>query len=595
MLFDTPTLLGVMSLVDVFLACLVIVIWWRDDRYAGMKSIRLGMASFAAGSILSALRAVLPPVLAIGSGNALLTVGGAALMNGILLLSGRRMIWRWHGPAIVLLSLAFGYYLVVRPSVPARNALGAAWDAFLCFTTFVALLEGQRRLRQSKPPVILEVFLLEHTLAAIGRGVSVPFIDPAIDYHRPSPILSVTCIELIFFSIAITILVLQLVGDRLRMDLAQSQSHIATAFRVAHDAFAVFDRNHRFLVANSRFYELFPMVRRGTDGREEIGALFGTEPARFGLELGDIDRKSPQTDRIAVFDRIADRADGTWLHVSGKTTDDGDLIICWTDISAFKKAEEIMAGELRHEREVALLQRNFVSMASHQFRTPLTIIDLNAQLLDPRGGSIAPREEAVDRIGRIRRGVARMIALIDTMLSAASADAGRIKVTFVAVNPTALLQEICNRMSDIAGAGRLICKTVDLPPSVMWDPVLIDQVIVNIVSNAVKYSDQNADITLSAEHRNDSVIIEIADHGVGIPAEDVPLVFERFFRASNVENLAGTGIGLWLARHIVELHGGVIAVSSQLGRGSTFTVNLPVHLSGPNTISGCAVADANRI
>jgi signal transduction histidine kinase len=204
------------------------------------------------------------------------------------------------------------------------------------------------------------------------------------------------------------------------------------------------------------------------------------------------------------------------VRVSIRRTGDGGLVFCWSDISAFKKVEQVLADELAHERTLAATQRSFVSMASHQFRTPLTVIDINAQLLESRGNMGLATSEVSERTTRIRRTVKRMIGLMETMLGAANAEAGNIVLNRTAVDLKALVHETCARKREIAPERIFEIEVKNLPPSVSCDANIIDQVIDNILSNAVKYSKDNDKIAVTGSTQGNMAVIAVTDFGIGI-------------------------------------------------------------------------------
>ncbi|MBO6782590.1 MAG: PAS domain-containing sensor histidine kinase [Alphaproteobacteria bacterium] len=239
-----------------------------------------------------------------------------------------------------------------------------------------------------------------------------------------------------------------------------------------------------------------------------------------------------------------------------------------------EQASQLEAA-LRNEKEFNALQRKFVSMASHEFRTPLAIIDGAAQRIERRQGKIAP-DELGKRVSRIRGAVARMLCLIESTLSASRLDEGRIRMKSEPVDLAALVTSVCERQGELAETLDLRVDLEDLPGSVEGDPALLDQVFTNLLSNAAKYSPRNPRIEVTGQSLAPELIrISVADNGVGIPAEDLDRLFDRFFRASTSEGIPGTGIGLNLAHDLVVLHGGTIDVESQVGAGTVFHVTLP--------------------
>ncbi|HUI97028.1 MAG TPA: ATP-binding protein [Xanthobacteraceae bacterium] len=245
----------------------------------------------------------------------------------------------------------------------------------------------------------------------------------------------------------------------------------------------------------------------------------------------------------------------------------------------------MLEEKLEAERRLTLLQRNFVSMASHEFRTPLTIIDGHAQRLikaRQRG------DDAAERAGKIRAAVLRMTHLIDNLLNTARLlDGAGLYFHPAAIDMAAVLQEVCQMHREIAPKANLVEALGSPALPMSGDRNLLSQAVSNLISNAIKYSPGNAPITIEARADGDDVIVSVADRGIGIPQSDIGRLFERYYRGRNVSGVVGTGVGLYLVKIVVDLHGGSIAVESREGEGSRFTLRLPAH-------GGAAAAEPAR-
>lgn len=230
---------------------------------------------------------------------------------------------------------------------------------------------------------------------------------------------------------------------------------------------------------------------------------------------------------------------------------------------------------LEKERELSSLQRQFVSMVSHEFRTPLAIIDAQAQRLKRRRARIT--EDKVDElVGKIRSAVSRLTDLMESILSSSRLEDGRIHYEFAPCDIATLLREICGSYRELARKHRIVDDVDGLPSTITADEKLLRQVFSNLLSNAVKYSSEGTTVSLEARSSDtNEIIITVRDQGVGIPEAEVEKLFQRFFRASTSAGIPGTGIGLHLVKQFIEMHGGKINVESEKGVGSTFTVILP--------------------
>jgi signal transduction histidine kinase len=230
---------------------------------------------------------------------------------------------------------------------------------------------------------------------------------------------------------------------------------------------------------------------------------------------------------------------------------------------------------LDQERNINELQRQFVTMASHEFRTPLTIIDAAAQRLLRRKGNLEP-EFLEEKIDQIRTSVSRIVDLMESILSAGRLDNGIVDIRYEVCTLRDLINGCCERQAMIAKTHRFLLDLDRLPEFIDADRRTLEQVFTNLLSNAVKYAPSAPDIHISGWEELGNVKIAVRDTGIGIDTEDMPRMFQRYFRARTSTGIAGTGIGLNLVKQIVELHQGSIEVVSERGLGSTFTVTLPM-------------------
>ncbi len=237
----------------------------------------------------------------------------------------------------------------------------------------------------------------------------------------------------------------------------------------------------------------------------------------------------------------------------------------------------LLEEQLAQEQRLALMQRNFVSMASHEFRTPLTIIDGHARRLIKMKDSVAPAE-IDDRAGKVRAAVLRLTHLIDNLLNSARLIDGGAELYFhpAEMDMAALLREVCQLHREMVPGAQIAERSATTPMPMVGDAKLLFQVFSNLLSNAIKYSPAGGAIEVDAEIVADEVVVVIADRGIGIPAADLDRLFERYHRGSNVSGIVGTGVGLYLVKIAVELHGGGIEVKSNEGDGSRFGIRLPV-------------------
>ena len=236
----------------------------------------------------------------------------------------------------------------------------------------------------------------------------------------------------------------------------------------------------------------------------------------------------------------------------------------------------LLEERLAHEQRLALLQRNFVSMASHEFRTPLTVIDGHARRLDKIKDAVKAAEIG-ERAGKIRSAVLRMTHLIDNLLNSSRLIDGGAGLYLQAadMDMTALLQEVCQLHREMVPGSHIVERFAAVPMPMVGDAKILFQVFSNLLANAVKYSPGGGAIEIEAESLAGEVVVTVSDHGIGIPANDLGRLFERYHRGSNVSGIVGTGVGLYLVKMAVDLHHGSVDVVSEEGEGARFTVRLP--------------------
>ena len=245
--------------------------------------------------------------------------------------------------------------------------------------------------------------------------------------------------------------------------------------------------------------------------------------------------------------------------------------------------------DITEQRRLDDARREFVANVSHELRTPLTNIRSYTETLLDAAGDI-PLDTEKQFLGVISSESERMARIVTDLLTLSKLDYGRMELRMTRFSLADMLHNVANAMKLTAedSGHALAVDTPDDLPKIVGDRERIEQVVVNILSNAVKYTPSGGHIRLSArELSGNRVRITVEDDGVGIPAADVPRLFERFYRVDKARSRAagGTGLGLAIAKEIVEQHEGKIALASEYGKGTTVTITLPTDLS-PNREEG---------
>ena len=246
------------------------------------------------------------------------------------------------------------------------------------------------------------------------------------------------------------------------------------------------------------------------------------------------------------------------------------------DISERQRVQKELERALAREREVSDLRANFVSLVSHEFRTPLEVILTSADILRRYYGRLSP-EKREAYLQTIHDSVKRMGGMMEDVLLLGRVEEGKLQF-----KPEPLdLAAFCSRVADeLLSATTQRCSIRvqfdgDLGGACA-DESLLRHILVNLLSNATKYSDAGAPVSLLISRRDEDAVITIADRGRGIPAADQERLFQSFQRGSNVSDTPGTGLGLLIVKKCVEIHCGAIAFESSEGSGTTFTVTLPL-------------------
>jgi signal transduction histidine kinase len=231
---------------------------------------------------------------------------------------------------------------------------------------------------------------------------------------------------------------------------------------------------------------------------------------------------------------------------------------------------------LKRERELGEMKSNFVSLVSHEFRTPLGVIMSATEVLQ-RYFERLPAEKRERHLAMIFRSTKNLAGLIDEVLLLSRVEEGRMQFSPVPVDMEKLCRAFCDELrSATGGACPINFQAKGSFADAVSDEGVLRHILTNLLSNACKYSEPGSPVDFSAERRGDDVVFTFRDHGIGIPPEDQARIFTSFTRGSNVGGRPGTGLGLVIVQRCVELHGGTIKLESQVGRGTTFTVSLPV-------------------
>jgi len=338
------------------------------------------------------------------------------------------------------------------------------------------------------------------------------------------------------------------------------------------------DSDLRYLGVNRQLANAFSRHPEDFTGKPvgflELSSEFNDFVGQFFSSYAMTDRREVMLD-IAGYRR-------NYLIIAQKYARREVAVFVGVDITERKQSEENIHRTLAKERELNELKSRFISMASHEFRTPLTTILVSSELMRQYYSRLS-EEKREKYHHRIHSAIQRMTRLIDDVLIIGQAESGRLTCNPV---PIDLPQYCRNLVEELQISeeyqGRIVLR---LPEPVgdnrsnrvvYLDERLLRQILTNLLSNAVKYSPAGSPVLFQLTLRATRAIFQVQDQGIGIPPEDLTHLFESFHRAKNVGNIQGTGLGLAIVKKAVDLHNGEISVNSALGEGTRFTVSLPL-------------------
>jgi two-component system, OmpR family, phosphate regulon sensor histidine kinase PhoR len=348
---------------------------------------------------------------------------------------------------------------------------------------------------------------------------------------------------------------------QLNKQIAKRESGMQTIFAAMHDALLVVDSKRYVILANETFRKLFalPEISEGTPLLEIV------RDATLDRVINDaFDHGGPVRSELTL--------DGSQieLHAVATRNDTGEItgaLVLFHDITELKKMDQV--------------RRDFVANVSHELRTPLSILRGYIEtLLDSPEIS---REEFSRILGVMERHSKRLDLLAEDLLTLAQLESANPNLQLSTVDLPSLFGEVI-RDWEKKLAPKQLSVIVDVPPdmpTVRADRVRLEEALYNLLDNAVKYSPEHGEIRLMARHRDEEIVLSISDNGIGIRKEDLPRIFERFYRvdkARSTESIRGTGLGLAIVKHVAQLHGGRIEAESEIEKGTMIRVILPIRM-----------------
>lgn len=360
----------------------------------------------------------------------------------------------------------------------------------------------------------------------------------------------------------------------------QAEQEFRAIFEHSLEGICRTTREGRLLAANPAFAQMLGFTSPDELMKAaETGARWCVQPELWEKFLALLAEQTV----VRQFDLEFRGPGGGHLHVtcSGHAVRDARgnvryLAITAQDVTERKRAEAELRRALAQEKELGELKSNFISMVSHEFRTPLEVIVSSADILNRYLDRLTPAERA-SHLQFIQSSVQRMAGMMEDVLLLGRFEGGRLQCQPDDLHLTAWCRRLLDEMRSATGGQCPLQAHLDLAePMVRADEKLLRHILTNLISNAVKYSPPGSPVQFRVWREQNHAVFGVADAGRGIPAGDLPKIFEAFHRAANVGQIPGTGLGLVIVKRGVELHGGQISVSSEEGQGTTFTVRLPL-------------------
>ncbi|MFL5391824.1 MAG: ATP-binding protein [Myxococcales bacterium] len=462
---------------------------------------------------------------------------------------------------------------MLRAGLPSDEAFAAMKEIGLASAILAPLLDGQKPLGT----VIL---------ASAGRG--------GRRYTRDDVDFVVAIADRAALAVRNARLVQKLAEERDRLDRARAQAEERAAqmlavFQADPNGIALFDANGVLRFVSPRVAELFGTNLEGFLGKHHDEAfrvdLRGdgkNEELMVQMRSIFADREHPSTDEFLV------RKTNRWIRRSSTPVRSASgaylgRMFVYMDVTAEK--------QLDRERS------EFLTVAAHELRTPLTPLSMYLQGIERRLARGLPIEPEL--VVKARRQVGRLSRLVEDLLDVSRLESGRLTLSRDRVALDQIVSEVVSDFRAAAPQHEIVLRRPTRGVQAMGDRERLEQVVVNLVQNAIKYSPQGGRVEVSVERNGSQARVTVTDEGIGIPKDEQRHIFERFFRAQNAttRNYGGLGIGLYVSNEIVERHGGAFEVVSEPGKGTTFGFTIPLDESEPALEPGRArilVVDDDR-
>jgi len=380
---------------------------------------------------------------------------------------------------------------------------------------------------------------------------------------------------------AFDITALKQVQDALR----ESEARFRSYFELPLVGMAVTSPDKGWLQVNDKLCEMLGYSR---DELVQKSWVELTHPDDAVLDLEQFEQVlAGQFDGYSL-DKRYYRKDGQIIYTSLTTRAVRDMnrqisyfVTLVQDITARKHLEDELRQALDKEKELNELKTRFVSLVSHEFRTPLASIQLASELLQRYHLKMSDEQRRA-RLAGIQTEIRHMARLLDDVLTISRIERGKLEFNPAPLDVSAFCHDLIDTTQAVTDDHRFDFVFNGDYPIYHMDSELLKHILTNLLNNAVKYSPAGKTVYLSVQCQPDQVVFKVRDEGIGIPPENQPHIFESFYRARNIGQIGGTGLGLAIVKQMVERHGGAVTFESEIGVGTTFTVTIPTGAASPD-------------
>jgi PAS domain S-box-containing protein len=343
----------------------------------------------------------------------------------------------------------------------------------------------------------------------------------------------------------------------------------------------VFDRNLNYIFVEGKDLHEMGITTEQLIGTKFIDRLDKEIRDDVERQLLDVFNSKPCNFEIRVHNNVHSLRAEPLTDIRGRVN---QILVVESNVTQRKLAEEEMKQALKKEQEINRMKSAFVSMASHEFRTPLSAILSSATLIS----KYENQEQQPNRdkhVAKIKSNVKNLTNILEDFLSLEKLNKGIVTAHYSEFNLSEFLEEFADDFKGILKKDQTIKLVLPNPETlIVSDSMILQNIFNNLVSNASKYSEEGEEIEIGSRVE-DKLVFWVKDKGIGIPPEDKANMFNRFFRASNSTNIGGTGLGLNIVRNYLKLLKGDITFESELGKGSTFTFRIALTQSNKEQLS----------